>query len=316
MKNTQFDFRYLKTHVSIDHILAVYGLDRQLKRKSHCLVGPCPLHQGDNPTAFHVHLQKGLWRCFTACGSGDIVELVRRIENCTYAEAARHLRRLADNTKPSSTSVFAPYTSCNPLFSPFVYHIPLIPNVAFLQKVKKISVSTALHYEAGVTTKSAFLRGTVAVRLHDLSGNPLVYCGRRLHHDAILQKGKWCFPKNFPKSKILYNAHRALPLTKKGIIVVECPWAVMRFAQAGINNAVALLGTSISPTQATWITKAPAVLLMLDGDKSGQKATSLIANILRLKTNVRIHLLDNNMEPEDLTDSELQSIALNFLLSF
>ncbi|MEW6378988.1 MAG: hypothetical protein AB1611_05210 [bacterium] len=34
------------------------------------------------------------------------------------------------------------------------------------------------------------LRGTVAVRLHDLSGNPLGYWGRRLDHKAIVSWGK------------------------------------------------------------------------------------------------------------------------------
>ena len=43
------------------------------------------------PTAFRVHLTRGMWRCFTACGGGDTVDLIRCIENCSYAEAARYL---------------------------------------------------------------------------------------------------------------------------------------------------------------------------------------------------------------------------------
>ncbi|MEW6378987.1 MAG: hypothetical protein AB1611_05205 [bacterium] len=67
---------------------------------------------------------------------------------------------------------------------------------------------------------------------------------------------------------MLYNAHRALPFRHKGIIVVECSWAVMRVAQSGISNAGALLGTSLSPVQAAWLTHAPKVLLMPDGDQA------------------------------------------------
>jgi DNA primase len=316
MKNPKFDFHYLKAQVSIAQVLSAYGLDCQLKLKNHQLFGPCPLHQGDNPTAFRVHLKRGVWRCFTACGGGDTVELIRRIENCSYPEAARHLRRLVDYTKPSASSVYAPHTPYNSTFSPFIYHIPLRPRVTFLQDIKKISVFTAIDYETGTTNRSSFLRGTVAVRLRDLSGNPLGYCGRRLNHYAILRWGKWRFPKNFPKRNVLYNAHRAHSSRNKGVIVVECPWAVMRLAQAGINNAVALLGTSISPIQAAWLAKAPAVLLMLDGDQAGKKAAPTIANILRTKTYVLIHELPNAMEPEDLPDSELKLIASNFLFSF
>lgn len=317
MYNPNFDFKYLKTKVSIDQVLAAYGLDVKLRRQNHSLYGPCPLHGGDNPTAFHVHLKRGLWRCFTACGGGDIVDLIRSIEKCSFAEAAHHLNRLMGYVKPSSHSLF--YTSPpsdNCTFSPFVYHIPLKPSVPFLQDIKKISVSTALRYEAGTTNKGSFLRGTVAVRLHDLSGQPLGYCGRYLDHETIIRWGKWRFPKNFPKKNILYNAHRALCSVKQGIIVVECPWAVMRLAQAGINSAVALLGTTISPTQIAWLSKAPKVLLLLDGDQPGRKATSAIANILRHKTNIFIHHLPNDMEPEDLSDKQLISIVNKYLNFF
>jgi len=185
-----------------------------------------------------------------------------------------------------------------------------------LQDRKKISIQTATHHEAGTCSVSHFLRGTVAVRLHDLSGNPLGYCGRRLDHKAIASWGKWLFPKNFPKKDVLYNAHRTLAFRHKGIIVAECPWAAMRFAQSGIYNAVALLGTALSPIQATWLTQAPAVLLILDGDQAGKKAASAIAEVLQHKTRTLIHELPNGMEAEDLTDNQLNLIATNFLLSF
>jgi DNA primase len=317
MYNPNFDFKYLKTKVTIGQVLAAYGLDSKLRRQNHSLYGPCPLHGGDNPTAFHVHLKRGLWRCFTACGGGDIVDLIRSIENCSFLEAAHHLSRLIGYKKPSSHSlVNTSHTSDNGTFSPFVYHIPLKPCVPFLQKVKKISVSTALRFDAGITNKSSFLRGTVAVRLHDLTGQPLGYCGRYLDHKIIIRWGKWRFAKNFPKKNILYNAHRALSSRNQGVIVVECPWAVMRLAQAGVNSAVALLGTTISPTQISWLSKAPKVLLLLDGDQPGEKASSAIANILRHKTSVFIHNLPNHMEPEDLSDNQLTSIVTRYFNSF
>jgi DNA primase len=329
-RNSKFDFRSLKTLVSIGQVLSAYGLDRQLKRKNHQLSGPCPLHRGDNPTAFRVQLDRGVWHCFTACGGGDTVELVCRIENCSYAEAARYLYRLASDLnlandskpllalppspQPATPAAYPAPQNCS--FVPFRRTIPLNPKVSFLQDKKKISVQTATHHEAGTCECSTFLRGTVAVRLHDPSGNPLGYCGRRLDHKAIASWGKWLFPKNFPKKDVLYNAHRALPFRHKGIIVVECPWAVMRFAQSGIGNAIALLGTSLSPVQAAWLSHAPAVLLMLDADQAGKKAASDIANILQQKTRLFIHELPNEMEPEDLADNQLNLIATNFHLFF
>ncbi len=311
--NNEFSFRYLKTRVSISQILAAYGLDIKLKQQKNQLRGPCPLHHGDNPTAFCVHLERGVWNCFTGCGGGDIVELIRCIERCSYAEAARHLHRLAGHSKPSLPVTKHYSTSFKSAFNPFKYRIPLNPVSPFLQNVKKLSSSTAICFEAGVSDRSTFLKGMVAVRLHDLNGQPLGYCGRRLDPDEITRWGKWRFPRNFPKGEVLYNAHRARPLRNQGIIIVECPWAAMRLAQSGIKNGVSILGTSITQIQTSWLSKAPAVLLMLDGDNPGRKAASAIAEALRPITKVFIHELADGKEPEDMTDNELSSIVHNFL---
>ena len=312
MYNPNFTFRYLKTRVTIGDVLAAYGLDSQLKRRNDQLYGPCPLHHGDNPTAFRVHLTRGLWRCFTACGGGDIVDLMRCIENCSYAEAARHLYRLIDWPRPARSCVTPAQYCSKSTFFPFRRRIPLNPRVPFLQDAKKISISTAINHEAGTTVDSSFLRGTVAVRLHDLCGQPLGYCGRHLYPDNIARWGKWRFPKGFPKGKILYNAHRAQSARTKGIVVVECPWAAMRLTQAGMKGVVSLLGTSLSFVQEDWLSKAPAVLLMLDGDDPGRKAALSIARALCSLTSVFIYNLPDGLEPEDLSDSELMSIVRDF----
>jgi hypothetical protein len=157
MYNPNFDFKYLKTKVGIDQVLAAYGLATKLRRRNHLLYGPCPLHGGDNPTAFHVHLKRGLWRCFTACGGGDIVDLIRSIEKCSFAEAAHHLNRLMGYVKPSSDSLF--YTSPQPnncTFSPFVYHIPLKPSVPFLQDIKKSRFPLHCAMKQALPTKALF----------------------------------------------------------------------------------------------------------------------------------------------------------------
>jgi hypothetical protein len=46
----------------------------------------------------------------------------------------------------------------------------------------------------------------------------------------------------------------------------------MRLTQAGMQGVVSLLGTSLTSAQADWLSKAPIVLLMLDGDDPSRKA--------------------------------------------
>lgn len=306
-ENSMSAMKDLKKQVSIGRVLEVYNLGAHLKRHGDQLVGRCPLHSGDNPNAFRVHLARGLWNCFTACGGGDIIDLVRNIEKCSKAAAARILENIIAAT-PASVPFSHPPGASSTI--PFRRGIPLNPRTPFLQETKGIKVETALRFEAGLPDpKSTFLRGTVAVRLHDMRGHPIGYCGRRLDGDAISRWGKWRFPSRFPKGKILYNAHRALPQRHCGIVLVECPWAAMRLTQAGTSGVVALLGTTITQTQLAWLVQAPAVLLLLDGDQAGYTATRTIARALSPHTTVHIHQLPPDTEPEHLSDNDLAALV-------
>lgn len=56
----------------------------------------CPLHQGDNPHAFHVYQRDGVWRwhCFTGCqAGGDAVEFVKRWRRTDFKGAVEELER-------------------------------------------------------------------------------------------------------------------------------------------------------------------------------------------------------------------------------
>jgi DNA primase len=301
----------LKKQVGIGQVLEAYGLCRRLKHRGDQLIGPCPLHGGDNPTAFRVHLTRGIWNCFTACGGGDTVDLICNIEKCTKASAARIIRHLITTTR-MPLPLRADSQRHTSAFRPFRRKIPLNPRAPFLQNHKGIRVDTAIRFEAGLADpKSRFLRGSVAVRLHDMQGHPIGYCGRRLDPDAICRWGKWRFPTGLPKGQLLYNAHRALAARNGGIVLVECPWAAMRCAQAGISGAVALLGTTITKTQLAWLSRAPTVLLLMDADQAGRKAAKNIAKALGRQTVALIHELAPNQEPEDLSDIDLLSLIDN-----
>ncbi len=305
------DFKRLRQQVGVGQVLTAYRLNENLRLRGEYLVGPCPLHGGNNRTAFRANLRRNIWNCFTSCGGGDVVDLTRIIERCSYAQAALHLRHLAQGASPSpQTTCPKPHSATPALgYRPFRRRIPLDPSAPFLQQHKRITAQTASRFEAGIPDqRSTFLRGTIAVRLHDINGQPLGYCGRRLDHDDISRWGKWRFPVSFPKAQILFNAHRALHARASGIVVVECPWAVLRLSQVGFPGAVALLGTTISTRQADWIQQAPEILLLLDGDPAGRAASRSLDQLLNTKTKVRICDLPEDYELEDFTDEELASL--------
>ena len=102
MLQKQMSFREFKQVISIESVLSDYGLKKGLKGRGTRLYGPCPLHGGDNPTAFRVDLRRNVWHCYTQCGGGDIIALIRRIENCSYADVNHHLKRIGSLDEPSS----------------------------------------------------------------------------------------------------------------------------------------------------------------------------------------------------------------------
>jgi hypothetical protein len=79
------DFKLLKKTVSISQVLAAKGLSNDFKKRGDRLIGPCPIHGGDNPSAFVVSISKNLWYCFSGCQAGGDVgsnlNVVSRPEN-------------------------------------------------------------------------------------------------------------------------------------------------------------------------------------------------------------------------------------------
>ena len=159
------------------------------------MIGPCPIHKGDNPHAFVVDLQLNLWHCFTGCQTGgDVIELVRHLDQRSYREVAIYLQKFVGHHSAHIAK---------PTFRPFTRCLPLDAQSSWLRK-KGIAVKTAISFEVGEYRYAGFLSGCVGVRLHNLQGQPLGYAGRRLNPHTVKQYGKWKFPKAFPLA-ILFN---------------------------------------------------------------------------------------------------------------
>jgi DNA primase len=70
----------------------MYGLTN-LKRDGDKLVGPCPVHNGDSPRAFHADLKKNVWHCFSRCQKGgNQIDLVAQKEGISIREAGLKLQ--------------------------------------------------------------------------------------------------------------------------------------------------------------------------------------------------------------------------------
>lgn len=296
-------FSYLKRTVSIETVLTAKGLAKSLKRRGQRLVGPCPVHGGDNPQAFVVDLARDLWYCFTRCqGGGDVVELVHRMHHVGYRQCAHYLATLAQAPTPPSCRVTTPRQKP---FRPYTRRLRLDPHAPLLRQ-KGIRPDTAQRFEAGGYYGPGFLQGCSAVRLHDPQAHPLGYAGRRLDPQQARRYGKWKFPPGLAKRELLYGFHHITRQRHQGLVVVECPWGVMRLMQIGFP-AVALLGIQISSAQLHLLCRTSRIVLLLDGDEAGRSASRTIANALTQHAGVRVHRIElpQGLDPDDLNDTDL-----------
>jgi DNA primase len=315
---SHLDFKVLKQTVSIRQVLAAKGLSERFKKQGDRLIGPCPIHGGDSPSAFVVSLEKNLWYCFSECQTGgDVIDLVRRLDRLSYTETAERLASLASlppvaehyqglyrskKQQPKEERPFRPYTRC----------LGLDPRSVFL-KQKEITVDTARIFETGAYYGRGFLEECIGVRLHDLSGNPIGYAGRRLDSEQAVAYGKWKLPPGLPKGLILYGFHRVSNLSGRPLCLVEGPWGVMRLYQIGVP-AVALLGLYLSAAQRQLLANAANLIIMLDGDSNGRRASSKLMRDLADIADAKIVNLPDYCDPDDLSDLQLKCLLGDYFL--
>jgi len=95
---------------------------------------------------------------------------------------------------------------------------------------------------------------------------------------------KWIHSKGFKSEKYLYNYWYAkYHISKSGVaIICEGPGNIWALEMAGINNSVAIMGSSMSKYQRQLLQKAGALtlILLLDNDETGENTTEKLLNEL------------------------------------
>jgi hypothetical protein len=60
------------------------------RARARCPFHPAPNHRS-RPKPFSIHLTRGLWFCHSCNLGGDIIEFIKRRDNCSFIEAAKSL---------------------------------------------------------------------------------------------------------------------------------------------------------------------------------------------------------------------------------
>lgn len=321
------DFAEIRARVSLENVLlGMYQLGERLKRSGKKLVGPCPIHGGDNPRAFQADLEKNVWYCHTGCRrGGNAIDFVSAIEKLPVRDAALklHAAYLAAGAPVASAPPRTPATGAAPrappagnppspktpaqgapasasseegdaegaapegsVNPPLSLRLTLSHDHPHIIKERGLSLETATRFGVGYCARG-LLRGMIAIPVRDEDGDLVAYAGRRLKSADIREHGKYRFPKNFRKELVLYNLERVKTLERQeGVVLLEGFFSVLALAERGIPNAVASMGCTLSEAQADLLAEYASHVAILYDGDDAGRGGSLHAQELLEKRNV------------------------------
>lgn len=87
MRYDQDVLREIRARVDIASFIGEYV---PLRKRGNDLVGLCPFHSEKTPS-FHVHPDRGFFKCFGCGTGGDVITFVQKSENASFGDAIRML---------------------------------------------------------------------------------------------------------------------------------------------------------------------------------------------------------------------------------
>ena len=145
-----------------------------------------------------------------------------------------------------------------------------------------------------------YFRNRVIFPIIDVTGNVIAFGGRVMDDSKPKYLNSSDTP-GFKKSKNLFALNYAKNHCAEQIILCEGYMDVIALHSAGVENAVATLGTALTSEQARMLTKyTKKVILLYDSDDAGQRATDRAIQILNeVGLEVRILKLTNAKDPDE-----------------
>ncbi|WP_336056908.1 DNA primase [Nitratireductor sp. CH_MIT9313-5] len=156
-----------------------------------------------------------------------------------------------------------------------------------------------------------WFRGRIMFPIEDTRGRVIAFGGRALSPDVPAKYMNSPDTELFHKGNVLYNHARARRASTKGepVIAVEGYMDVIALAQAGIENAVAPLGTALTENQLELLWRMSGEpVLCFDGDEAGLRAAYRAADMalpmVQAGRSLRFALLPEGQDPDDLVKAE------------
>jgi DNA primase len=287
-----------------------------LKRRDSEFLTLCPWHQDTN-ASLTISPRTNRVHCFVCNKGADPIGWLQDQQGLSFPEAVQELARRYGIPIPQQDPQAAAQAESlrkeqQRLLSwrekqQQAFHQALVEDLerngsaaAYLRQ-RGLSEETAKAWGLGLNGSRLMLP------LRDALGRTCAFSGRSLTGEEPKYRNS-ANDALFRKQDLLFGLDRAATAIRRSgeALLVEGPIDVLQLHQAGLNHAVASLGTAFSIEQAQRLIRSGAKRLWvaLDGDKAGQAATSRLIESLRpLAISGQLDLLVVALPPGDDPDS-------------
>ena len=277
----------------------------------------CPFHSNRHTSSFSVSREKGAFICFNpSCGeSGTLLDLVKRTMQKNDFESLRFISAKETESLENFDELLAEAMEEKPMFEEFSKDIldKLSKDRTNNVKACDYFISRGINHEAMDYFDLGYSENMdmVTVPVHSPDGMPIGIVGRSIEGKSFKNS------TNLPKSKTLFNIHRAKKIGDH-VIIVESSFDAIRVHQAGFPNVVATLGGFLSTEQQQILNRHfNRIIIMTDADLAGRELGNSISNKLRMKDILWASNEYGKIYPHDakdagdMTDAEIKHCIKN-----
>jgi DNA primase len=277
----------------------------------------CPFHSNRHTASCCINKSSGAWLCFNpSCGeTGTLTELVRRVLHKNDFEAIRFIAAQEQEALNNFDEVMASMFEVKPDFEEFPQdtldrlHADLYGHKQARDYLNSRGIVDQSMKDFNLGYSNAMKM--VITPVHSPDGMPIGLVGRSIEGKAFKNS------TSLPKSKTLFNVHRAKKIGDH-VIVVESNFDAIRIHQAGFPNVVATLGGILSTEQHKILNRYfNKITIMTDSDLAGRELGLSIANRLKNKDILwgsyeygKIYPHDAK-DAGDMTDEEIKACIKN-----
>ena len=299
----------------------------------------CPFHDDSNPS-MAVNQDKQFFYCFVCQESGNAIHFLRRYENLDFVDAIEALASSAGLTVPYEKNKYEISKPSHLVEQAVKFYQgnlneKIAPRAIQYLKDRKITGATAMKFNIGYAQDkwdgllNHFPKDTSEKELND-SGlfskkderfydrfrGRIIFPIRNIKGDFIAMGGRIIDegePKYlnspetsfFNKSNELFGLYEVKESEKniESLIIVEGYMDVIGLYEHGIKNAVATLGTAVTPNHISKIMRyTNKIFFAFDGDLAGEKAAwKAVENtfpIIREDININFIFFEQGHDPD------------------